>query len=193
MPSRFDPAQWFFVMQTSEDIDVVQLEGGAWFPQEVLVRGRYRNGPPLLMVLGARDGKAQLFSFTVGEPRDGDSPAIAPAAVHDLPLGQILDRTITGIAELIPLMRHAAESNASGGPRWLTADQIADAKAIGASARRGRPVRDETLREVADIVCTYEDIDYREEVRRRMQVSQRTASRWIAAAREKGYLTQEAT
>ncbi len=69
-----------------------------------------------------------------------------------------------------------------------TLDEIEDARRAALnSSRRGRPIGNDALRHVAEIVAANPH-DYREVVRDEFSISLRTASRWVKQAKDIGYV-----
>ena len=69
---------------------------------------------------------------------------------------------------------------------FLTPEESDQARRGAAGSRRGRPVSEKDLRKVGRIVAA-NDYDFRQQVRTELNVSERTASRYIALAKERGY------
>lgn len=193
----FDPADWVggSIWEQEEAIPV-QLKSGGWFPRRVAAGGRYRGGPAVEMELGVADGRIVVFSVTFRSYSvpDGiavsedvrqtfNDPPITAAAVRSIPLGSIIDLEIGRIT-----MRTRDRMTLGRDRPWSQRDlEEADARRI---SRRGRPVGDETLRRVAAIVRENR-FDPRRQIHDEIGASPRTASRWIAEARRRGYITEE--
>jgi len=124
------------------------------------------------------------------ERRAGGDPLTA-SMIHRLPVGGLLE-------QLIAYLSWGAELFQSGHDHpGIVHDMPTDAEreATGRRAvtsQRGRPVGDEELRAV---VAIYESdkFGYREKVRDRLNLSTRTASRWIALAKDRGLIEDEPT
>ena len=174
--------------ELSENVAYTTLEDGTPFPVRAELRGRYKNGPLLHWTVGVHDGKAVVFAMKIEAEGHLDF-ALTGSMVHDLPAGQIMNqvlaRTATGTVALVKL----AKASAEGKPyEYLTPDELGGAKQGALGHRRGRPVKDEALARVAQIVKDYDDYDRRKEVARQLHVSDRTASRYIKLAQDRGLL-----
>ena len=195
VPKRFDSARLGVGWTLPESIEFDELSTGVLFPQNLLVMANYDGGPSLQFLLAVEDGQAIVSSLTVSRnvlDCPPDCPPISATMVHELPLGQIIDEVIARTATGFLALYRAHQAALAGRPhQFLTPDEAAATRA-GArrGSRRGRPVSDEDLRDVAAIVQT-NTYDPRRQVREELNVSERTASRWIAEARSRGLVTEE--
>jgi hypothetical protein len=188
-----DPAEWRFVILVPEggQLRVVPLTTGVLFPERVRVSGRYKDGPPVGLSLIVRDGQPVLISLTIGHDDDEEGNPVTPSALHDLPLSQILDQTIGQMTEGMLISRRNAEASETGlPPRFPALGESAAARLAGVASQRGRPVTEEILRRVAEIVKE-NSYNPRRQIHDEIGASPRTASRWIDEARKRGFLTEE--
>lgn len=128
-----------------------------------------------------------MTHFTV-ERRPGGS-AVTASFIHGLPVGDLFDQLVAYLDWGADLMQKGYDD--PNVVHLMPKDD--ERQAMGARAvasQRGRLVSDEDLRKVAEIVVG-NDYDPRKEVVRQLHLSDRTASRWIAEARRKGFLTKE--
>lgn len=183
-PKRFDKTKlkvWWGLGPLHKSLELAELRSGGVFPKDFLVLAQYEDGPVLQLLLGVRDGQAAVKNLAVSTESPDGLP-ITASMVHDLPLGQMFDEAIG---------QAAVAATALASPQlFVTLEEATAARAEALASRRGRPVSEENLLKVAAIVRanTY---DPRQEVRRELHVSERTASRWIAEARSRGLVTEE--
>lgn len=169
-----------------------ELRTGSLFPVRIEnVTCRYRSGPLLTLTLGAEDGVAKVFDLKITPDEEG-GPGVTGSMVHDLPIGQIIDSVIGRCAVFAVGMVRLNNEAAEGRPHeFLPRDEVSSATQGAIRSRRGRPVSDSDLRRTAEIVSNYDDYDYRQEVRRQLHLTERTASRYISLARKRGFLIDD--
>jgi hypothetical protein len=192
-PSKtFDPGRWQFGYEQERDgtMIVTKIEGGEWFPVKLTAFGRYASGPLLTLFFEVVDSRPALRSLRIGaEEVDGEAEVTA-SVVHDLPLGQIIAETIARTATATLASARASEARAEGRPhQFLTPEEVASTRRNALVSVRGRPVGDETLRRAAEIVRDH-PYDYRQKVHELLPTSKRTASRYIAEARKRGFIEE---
>jgi len=114
-------------------------------------------------------------------PFEFDAPdRLTASMVDDMPVGQIMNHVLGSLGPGILAMKRYSDAQAEGRPhQFLTANEAAQAKAGVLASRRGRPVGEDTLRRVAEIVK--DGFGYRGRIRDEFFVSTRTASRWVDA------------
>jgi hypothetical protein len=186
MRTSFESERLMMVLaQPPAGLRPVETDGGAgMFPLEVTVTARYGNGPILRIELGFEDGRPVVSSFAV--EREEGGPPISASMVDELPIGSIFDEVIGRLATTGLAMFRAHNAASEGRPRVFLTPEEAEA-ARTSVGRRGRPVEDDQLRLVAEIVQA-NPYAPRPEIRDRLHVSERTASRWIKEARRRGLL-----
>lgn len=192
-----DESQWLALRRIPpEGFTAVLLESGAWFPERLDTYGRYANGPYMRLIFEVEAGRPVLRSLIFGdaasEAARDDGPPLTASVVHDLPLGQIVQWTIEANVRGTEAMRRADEARAANRPhQFLTQAESDDlTRRARAVSVRGRPVGDETLRRVAEIVRA-NAFDYCKQINEELHVSLRTASRWVAVAKDRGFLDEE--
>lgn len=137
------------------------------------------------------DLRAALDYFACMAEDDG---SFSPALIHDLPVGGLLElavRTVGFAAETADRDKLGAvgyQSELSSRLRHPSGDVPSRGSEAVASLRTRPTMTDGLLREVADIVQSDTHGAPREAIRARMHVSLRTASRWMAEARKRGFL-----
>ena len=108
-------------------------------------------------------------------------------------MAQIIAEVLARVSTLAAGMSNLIAAVKSGTPyEYLTPAEAAQARQGALASRRGRPVSDDTLRRVAEIVTANKSAyGYRERIRDEFPVSTRTASRWVQQAIDRGFLTEE--
>lgn len=180
---------------------IVKLANGTEFPSHVVV-SIFRSPPPGLQIaLEVFDGKPKPTQLVIGLPLR-DSPTSSGMVPLPLAIFRALD--IENLVEQITgyLGEYVIETAAlASGDITRLSDLVyaraglrPDAAAELDAARRGavamlrrRTIGDELLREVADIVRLHPKKSA-EAVASKMSTGVRNASRWIAKAREGGFL-----
>jgi hypothetical protein len=180
---KLDLSRWVFTYFVPEGTGAVELKTGAWFPEVLLVTGRYLSGPLLSMSFRVLEGEPTLLSLTIGH-EDDLGARVTPSAVHDLPLGQLIGETIARMAEVTLLFRRPDSSGTDAAHRFPSLADGANARKAAVASQRGRPVSDDTLRRVSEIISE-SPFDPRVKIHEEFNVSSRTASRWIAEAKKR--------
>lgn len=166
----------------------------------VTLEVRIIDGRPTCVRLGLR---ALAWTHDSRYPK-GDDPASGPitgTTLRRIPLGRYLTHVSAHA-----VMRFTREPNdgplgpytIAGQPAWPVYDAprasdhgaVLDVLAGKRGARRGIPLEESDLREVRDVYRAALDVGQPPTitVAQTMHVSRATASRWIAQAREQGYL-----
>ena len=151
------------------------LADGTAFPESVIATMPVNNASALVEIhFVIQNGQPEMFRYSVigsGQPLDAST-------VHALPVATIAKaavRKILGVVA-VDVARQEAMRNA---PASFSVDPGPPGdRAVGAFNRRPGPATDAELREVAEIVQTHRGAP-RLEIKRRLNVSERTASRWI--------------
>ncbi len=182
------------IRRPEEPVAYATLENGTPFPVRAALYGRYKNGPQLHWTVGIQDGRAVVFDMTFEADPLMDAPSgLTGSMVHDMPVGQIIAEVIARMGSGTLALKRLSEAAVEGRPhQFLTPEEAAGARQGALGSRRGRPVSDDALRRVAEIVKASGDFGYRELIREEFSVSTRTASRWVQQAIKGGLLTEEA-
>jgi hypothetical protein len=200
-PASGRPKPKFLAIKASWDgaAPQAQLASGAPFPERAKVRAtldlgatsaRARRTVNLGLCLKLERGRPEVTKLDI----EAERLPLTANVVHELPLGWVIDQLLTAVATAVerhpetraaPTRRPVGEPPAAG---WLSVE-LAPQDVLGGPSilvsRRGRPVSDETLREVAAIVNSGR-LGARSELTRKFDVSEATIDRWIAKARELG-------
>jgi len=167
---------------------LVRLANGAPFPLRAAARTAVGDGPTVTISVAVEHGRPVMVNFSVGR-QPGGSPVTA-RFIHSLPVDSLFEQLVgyLGQGALLAQM----ELDDPGGVHLVpTLDEWRGAGRPVAS-RRGRPVGDEDLQKAVEIYRANK-YDFREQMRGQLGISTRTASRWIAMAKERGLLTDETT
>lgn len=131
------------------------------------------DGVPVTLELLVEDGRPELIHVAVARPESGGKRRpITASLVHGLPLEAIVQKVVDSVAQHM-LRLEGRDALASHGAQ---------------RARRRRSMTPELLQEVADAVLSDPLGMPNQAVQRRLPCSSRTASRYITAARQAGYL-----
>ena len=159
-------------------VEIVDLPDGRAFPRKMHFVAHSDGGAHIDLVVEATDSGPGVASFTVTnrgrEPLNGLNVSLA----FEMPFSQLLDEFLDHAAAWASMVRDTEDRSQAE----LAATQIS-----GPKARRGRPVGVETLQMVADIVLTNLN-DPRDAIVEELDVSYRTASRYILQAKQYGFL-----
>jgi len=141
------------------------------FPAWVKVDASVDGEVGLALHLVVEDGRPVLDSVSFVRPRDARGP-LSASRVHAVPLDTVVRRAVALVAT------HFAKGDEVAAPSGLL------------HARGRRVVTDELLREVAEVVRADPRGTPNKAVQQTMHTSARNASRWIKAARERGFLSE---
>jgi hypothetical protein len=159
------------LVMTSYD-RLVELDDGTSFPEKVEATLLPAGQPPLIQIaFEVRDGRPELVRFSIVSM---DEP-LSPAGIHSLPVGKIAKEAVRRIAIVV-----AVRAEADIGAGELAASSY---------RRRRGPVTDDELARVAEIVRQH-PYHCRLKVAELLPTSMRTASRYIAMARDRGLLEE---
>lgn len=173
---------------------LVRLSSGAPFPQRFSATAQAPGGPIVGMTIEVENDRLVVTYLSLVRYRHG--PTITSSLLKGFQLDSIRERVISDVASMVandlsaarlPGGSHAASTLAL---RPIAVEESIAIGAIPADSQYGRPVSDTDLRRVAEI-CRNNDYNWRKQVARDLNVSERTASRWIATARKRGYLEEE--
>lgn len=189
--SKFDASRLLVSWQEPPGgVYLAPLHGGdAMFPINVKVTARYENGPLMEMATGVDDGRPVITQFGLTSAEGG--PPISASMIDALPLGAIFDQVVEVLATSGLAFFRAVGAAKDGRAHIFLSDEERE-RAANAASRRGRPVSDQILRRVADIVRA-NPYSPRADIRAEIAVSERTASRWISEAKRRGFLDDEIT
>ncbi len=176
---------------TNVEGPVRPLSTGALFPSgiDVLIypmsAGRAgvladeRNNKVLTLHLRAIDGQPVLVGISASN-LDGSPRELSAAELHMLPVKALTEGAV----------RAAAATTAAAVPHPYERDPIVEGQSA-VNARRRHVLTDELLQEVASVVKSDTRGEPRQAVRKHFSTSLRTASRWLAAARDRGFLATD--
>lgn len=148
----------------------VELTDGSQFPSWFEARATV-DDVPVTLTIHVENGRPVLTSLTVDRPRHSTGDLEA-STVHKLPVGQLVRAAVEQGGYLMERTGHAGASGASA-----------------LRARGRRSITDDLLREVAAVVQDDPLGEPNQAVQRQLHTSSRTASRWIAAAKRRGFLS----
>jgi hypothetical protein len=167
---------------TPPPTNLVELSDGTLFPEAVTATFIPQGLSPFVEVsLEVQDGRPVLTRFAV--VRRGPATRVTASDVHDLNVGEIVDGVIRALAAMAQ-----ADPNEVEMGRALRDEDAAERAASLANNRR--PVTDAQLQQAANIARA-NPYDPRKQVAEQLCTSERTASRWLAEARKRGFLTDE--
>lgn len=146
----------------------VDLADGTRFPKNAEVWATV-DDTPVVLWLTVEDGHPVLVSLTISRGNWAKGPLKA-STVHDIPVDQVVRQSVADIGRL------------------MARNEGREPAPVRAYGRRS--VNAELLRQVAEIVKSDRLGHPNEAVKNKLHCSSRTASRWIAAAREGGFLPQ---
>jgi hypothetical protein len=190
-PPGFDRSKLALIGMPITGADFVDLSTGALFPARVIVGAQYDQGPRLTLVVEVEEGRPVVRSVSIGEPEEGTG--ITASAVDGIPLGAVIDELVGTLALMADEMRWVTESIRSiddGAPSAFRFQSWSERQSIhgeAVKAMRGRPRPDYLIREAAEIALENPAAP-RKAVAKRLHISHRTASRYLALAGERGYL-----
>jgi hypothetical protein len=177
---------------TPRGLSFVELDGGTPFNEYTEVTAPLGDtGTVVNLVVEVVDAQPCVTSLTVTRT---EAPfGITATLVSDAPIAKLLDFTIGLLAEHAVGTIAAREQPGYTGAVSLpaaTGDAYRGARRSATASLRGRPVSGDVLARVAEIVRDNPH-DPRRHIIGEFYVSPRTASRWIAKARDRGLLGAE--
>jgi hypothetical protein len=168
--------------------EIADLPGGGQLPNTAeLVYGDPVAG--LLLELDLRlDDAGQLV---VAEIRPGDGPPFTAAVLASIHWEQVLRRLTVHLAQAARShLRKLSDDPPAANEPTLRPDEAHEAGELALQARGRRWVTDELLRQVAEIV-TANPHTPNKAVQDKLSTGSRNATRWIAAARARGFLKED--
>lgn len=151
----------------------VELSDGSKFPRWLKAWATV-DETPLVVELTVEDGRPVLTTLMVGRPSH-TAGALKASTVHGIPVDQVVRKVVEDVGRLMERVDGQALPDGSG--------------ALKAYGRR--VITDELLREVAEHVRGDPHGKPNQAVARNLHTSSRNASRWISAAKERGFLSEE--
>jgi hypothetical protein len=172
-----------FTMTYNTPAEITHLADGTPFPAYIsLTVLRIGLGPILGVTLEVEEGRPVLTGFSFLKRGPG-GPPITPSDIHHTKVGDIVEGVIRQVAATALLQEQGVILPGEGDAN------AADSAAGLARGRRGPTERQ--LKKTASIWRENKDYDPRKQVANGLFVSERTASRWIALAKERGYIKEE--
>ncbi len=156
--------------------------GGPAFPAacDVWFVDREDGGRRLTLSLRVIDGRPALVGLSVGPFAPTIVREWTARDIHELPTDTLVDDAAAYIAANVADQRYEGHG-----------DPDAEGVAAVRVRRQRHPMTDDLLREVASVVTADRRGEPRRAVRNHFHTSERTASRWIALAKERGFMKEE--
>jgi hypothetical protein len=142
-------------------------------------KDRRVTGPLVRLHVVVHDGRPEVDEVIA--ERQAGGPEVTATALCDIPLRAIVDRFVEQMAMLsfgASLFQDVEDFNAG----------YKDATSAAAATRRRRTVDDELLREVAEVHRNDLTFAPVKAVQEHFHTSRRNAARWVALARERGFV-----
>jgi hypothetical protein len=146
------------------------------------------TGPTVEIEIVLQDGRPEVNEVKVSR-RPGE-PEITPTMLREIPLSRIAEHGVVQM-ELIARAMWAESSIDSPGPIGQESHPYYAPVTESVAARRRRTVTDELLREVAAVYQTDTTGAPTKAVREHFPTSQRNAARYVALAKERGFITNQ--
>jgi hypothetical protein len=169
-----------FMLRTATEL--VPLEDGSTFPHrcEVVAMGMAMGWPETRLGIVVEEGRPILESLLFERPVTLASGKehwveISASAIRKIPVEEVVQSAIEHVARQVA---------------WQQGRDPHQAAATALRTHGRRSITDELLREVAAAVREDRLDMPNQAVRARLYCSSRTASRWIAAARARGFLEE---
>ena len=175
--------------QFAESQQVVALANGAPFPDPCVALVGDSSFGVARYELSVQDGVPVVRRFSV------DGEALTPQVIRDLSSSSVVDELVRQAAEMVVVLRRAENLKEQGVPyRFLDEGERQDLGRVGEQAmenrRPWRAVTPDRLRRVAEIVRANPGAPNKA-VMAQMYTSQRNATRLIAEAKQRGFITEE--
>lgn len=172
---------WISVVPPGVAVGLVELSTGGLFPASVEVAIEVDNGYLWRLRLGVEDRRPVVNRLDVERASTVSGayagPPITATSLRDVPFEDMTRRAIEAAGR--------AAAHWSGRP-----ESGDDAGVAAALARRRRPMTDALLRRVAQ-VARINPYDPRHQVAEQLSTSERSATRWIAEAKRRGFLEED--
>ena len=176
-------ANWSLFIANIEP-PITPLGSGAMFPEAVEVKAFISDSRVATIWLRVMDGRPVLVGLCLGPNGDWrGATEISATEVHRLKVDELVRDAIQAVANNV--------FDATPATMRL---YISDPALAGLSARRGKPMTDVALQAVAEIY-TNEDNQHAptKAVAEQLSLSPRQASRYVAAARKRGFIADGPT
>jgi hypothetical protein len=180
---------WWFepVFPTDEPVESVTLASGLVLPSPMLVHVDLAGRPSVELRLEV--DADELIVTEVAIARAEGIRSVTASAARNLPLKKIIDEAIHRVTVLAAAIQEIAASGEQHGYRFLGIDPsgrfIVRPEVLNKRTRR--LVDDSLLADVAEVVRAH-PTQPNLNVRRQLHTSSRNATRWIAAAKQRGFL-----
>ncbi len=171
-----------FTISYPDPTELTELADGTPFPASISVSiVRIGLVPIIEMSLEVRDGRPVMtrFAYVTRGPK---GPPLTASEIHDTKVSEIFESTVLHLA---------ATAGAQDQGLILPDDLDKEAGQAAVDLARGRRGPSDRQLELAAAIARANKYDPRKEVANQLYVSERTASRWIAIAKERGYRTEE--
>ncbi|HVA73118.1 MAG TPA: hypothetical protein VNF71_00960 [Acidimicrobiales bacterium] len=168
--------------------EIVALPGGHFPKRATALYGE--DGLHLEVIVGVRDELPRVLRLTVIP--DDEAGAILAPRLRQARWQQIFERIIAhaGMAAAMRL-RHLSDHPPGPSERTLTFEEEQAAKDGAVGPYRRRPITDSLLRQTAAIYMANRYGAPTRAVHEQLFTSHRNATRWIAEARKRGFITEE--
>ncbi len=165
---------------------LTRLGGGQPFPSWALVSVLPSGSDPMVTLrLAVREGQPVATEVTLFVTGEG---AVTKSDLRDLPLKEIIDRAVEKLASMGLAQTLEAERRWAPGMDLPTDEETSVRRDAMALAHQRRPITDALLHQVANIYRINETGAPTKAVADMLYTSHRNATRWVAIARERGFL-----
>jgi hypothetical protein len=160
----------------------VELTDGSKFPRSVQAWATV-DDTPMTLELVVENGRPVLTTLSIAR-RSGAKGALKASTVHEVPVDQVVRQTVEQVGRLMARLERFSDIPWGGDLPPEAWDQMPDA--LRSYGRR--VVDDELLRQVATVVLSDPLGMPNQAVKQQLHTSARNASRWITAARKRGFI-----
>jgi hypothetical protein len=186
-----EPETWPLELRVAESMKMTPLDSGFLFPSPIAVWVAPPGCPAVDVVLAVEHGEVVVTQVVVS--RADNARTLDASALKSVPIRKIIDEAKRRVGMYAAIGQEFANPRRSEGYLWMIApgDETFGLRpgTLGGH-RRGVPVTDAELQRVAEIVRSTK-YAHRAKVADELHLSLRTASRWIAEARRRGFLNEE--